>query len=189
MQIGGGRMENLSFRLKMQLDYWEVTFGLQSQHERTQLFCLRDQRKVFYKHSTTNQTFKIGFQIFKYVYTKDKLQNSGYTSTKPVPGGTEIPLRIINSTHYNQDNANHIHENWTKQKNGYSLMLAAIINVANRNTFRTLICAQFSTQTRHRPLVYEQSMLKKTKCWFARSFRHCYTKNCAQNSNFGACLF
>ena len=26
------------------------------------------------------------------------------TSTKPVPEGTEDPLRIINSTHYNQDN-------------------------------------------------------------------------------------
>ena len=26
------------------------------------------------------------------------------TSTKPVPEGTKDPLRIINSTHYNQDN-------------------------------------------------------------------------------------
>ena len=32
------------------------------------------------------------------------------TSTKPVPEGTEIPLHIINSTHYNQDKANHIHK-------------------------------------------------------------------------------
>ena len=32
------------------------------------------------------------------------------TSTKPAPEGTEIPLHIINSIHYNQDKPNHIHE-------------------------------------------------------------------------------
>ena len=37
------------------------------------------------------------------------------TSTKPAPEGTEIPLCIINSTHYNQDKANHIHESFALQ--------------------------------------------------------------------------
>ena len=32
------------------------------------------------------------------------LQEEEATSTKPVPEGTEDPLGIINSTHYNQDN-------------------------------------------------------------------------------------
>ena len=32
------------------------------------------------------------------------LQEEEATSTKLVPEGTEDPLRIINSTHYNQDN-------------------------------------------------------------------------------------
>ena len=32
------------------------------------------------------------------------LQEEEAMSTKPIPEGTEIPLCIINSTHYNQDN-------------------------------------------------------------------------------------
>ena len=34
-------------------------------------------------------------------------------STKPVPEGMEIPLRRIDSTHYNQDDTNLIHEKTT----------------------------------------------------------------------------
>ena len=35
------------------------------------------------------------------------------TSNQPVPEGTEIPLRRINSTHYNQDNTSLKHEIFT----------------------------------------------------------------------------
>ena len=38
------------------------------------------------------------------------LQQEEATSIKPVPEGTEIPLRTINSTQHNQDTANPIHE-------------------------------------------------------------------------------
>ena len=36
------------------------------------------------------------------------------TSNQPVPEGTEIPLRRINSTHYNQDNTSLKHETYTR---------------------------------------------------------------------------
>ena len=39
------------------------------------------------------------------------LHQAEATSTKPVPEGTEIPLRRINSTRYNKDDTNLIHEN------------------------------------------------------------------------------
>ena len=37
------------------------------------------------------------------------LQEEEATSTQPVPEGTGIPLRTINSTQHNQDTPNHIH--------------------------------------------------------------------------------
>ena len=42
------------------------------------------------------------------------LHQAEATSIKPVPEGTEIPLRGTDSTRYNQDNANRIHERLSK---------------------------------------------------------------------------
>ena len=38
------------------------------------------------------------------------------TSNQPVPEGTEIPLRRINSAHFNQDNTSLKHETITLKK-------------------------------------------------------------------------
>ena len=43
-------------------------------------------------------------------YLASHEQEEEATSTKPAPEGTEIPLCTINSTYYNQDNPNPIHE-------------------------------------------------------------------------------
>ena len=43
------------------------------------------------------------------------LQEEEAMSIKPVPGGIEIPLSIINPTQHSQDNANPTHETLTKK--------------------------------------------------------------------------
>ena len=69
-----------------------------SQHAKDQV-----ELKLEVSHSTTNLE-EDGTEV---------LHNEEATSNKPVPEGTEIPLRRTNSTHYHQDNTSLKHEKYT----------------------------------------------------------------------------